>query len=181
MLQPVDIAVAAIAAYRRHQNGAWAPKGVREDLNLPWSSLHLCLSRLQRANIIRNGRVNRVALAALLPILQYLIPVVPERSRQVRGIPTGASAPIFAGQIVASESFVWEFESGDEMGYAIAPLHPLIPKAVMHHPELHGVMACLDAARMGKARELAVAFECLQYLIGFPSPEASPSIARHNN
>lgn len=170
MLQPIDIVVAAIAAYRRQQDGAWTPNGVRADLNLPWSSLHLCLSRLQHASIIRNGRVNRVALAALLPTLQYLIPAVPERSRQVRGIPTGASAPIFAGQILTRESFVWEFESGDEMGYAIAPLHPLIPQAVTRHPELHGVMACLDAARMGKARELAAAFDCLQHLIGLPSP-----------
>lgn len=170
MLQPIDIVVAFDAAFRRHQSGAWAPATVREDLELPWSSLNLSLRRLARANIVRDGRVNRGGLAALLPALQYLVPLSVDGSRRVRGMPTGISSSVFEHRIVARAPLVWETDLGDAVGVPVAPLHGVVPAASGREPYLHAVFACLDAARGGRARELGLATKKLQELVGLPAP-----------
>jgi hypothetical protein len=168
VLQPVDIAVAFAAALRVEQDGAWSPKGVRDDLDLPWSSLHLSLSRLDEANLVRNGRVNRRALAELLPALRYLMPVRADRTRRVHGIPTGVSAPVFAGRVVSSVPLVWETADGDTVGVPIDPLHKHIPRAAAGDPGRHALFACLDAIRMGRSREMRIAGDKLRELAGLP-------------
>ncbi|MBW2256988.1 MAG: hypothetical protein JRI25_20670 [Deltaproteobacteria bacterium] len=170
VLQPIDIAVAFSAAYRRKRDGQWSPKIVRDDLNLPWSSLNLSLARLEGANVVRDGRVNRQALAAMLPALQYLVPAEPDRSRRVRGIATGVSAPMFERRILSREPLVWESENGDTEGVPIKPLHPRIPDAVIQDPERYSLLACLDAIRGGKAREFRIAGDKLRELAGLPPP-----------
>ena len=169
MLQPVDLAVAFSAAYRRARDGEWSPKGVRDDLTLAWSSLNLSLRRLDAANVVRGGRVNRPALAALLPALQYLVPAEPDYSRRERGLPTGVSAPIFEGRIVAREPLVWPYDGGSVEGIPLTPLHPTIPIAVVDDAGRYALFACIDALRGGKAREVRLAEEHLWNLLDLPA------------
>ncbi|MBW2253712.1 MAG: hypothetical protein JRI25_03850 [Deltaproteobacteria bacterium] len=170
MLQPVDIAVAFAAAYRWKQDGAWSPKDVHDDLGLAWSSLNLSLQRLGEANIVRRGRVHRQALAALLPVLQYLVPARPDLARRVVGVPTGASAPVFEDRILSAIPLVWESEHGGVEGAFVQPLHPSIPDAVSEDPARYALFACLDAARSGRAREYGIAAEKIRELAGLPTP-----------
>ncbi len=170
MLQPIDFAVAFAAAYRRGHDGGWSPKVVRDDLNLPWSSLHLALGRLEVANVVRDGRVNRQALGALLPAMQYLVPVKANPTRRVRGVATGVSAPVFGGRILTRVPLVWESVTGAVEGVPIEPLHSRIPEAVAGDPGRHGLFACLDAVRAGRSREFRAAVERIRELAGIPAP-----------
>ena len=172
MLQPVDIAVAFDAAHRKNRLGKWSPRDVHEDLGLAWSSLNLSLKRLEELNIARRGRIHRSALAALLPALRYLMPIEHAPARRVRGIPTGASAPVFEGLILSNTPLVWESEHGDVTGTLIKPLHPGVPEAASDDPERHALFACLDAVRGGKAREYAIAVDKIRELVGLPTPIA---------
>ena len=170
MLQPVDVAVAFDAAHRQNRLGKWSPKDVHVDLDLAWSSLNLSLRRLDDLSIVRRGRVHRSALAALLPVLQYLMPTENAPVRRVRGIPTGASAPVFEGRILSNTPLVWESEHGDVRGTSIKPLHPGVPNAASDDPERYALFACLDAVRGGKAREYAIAVDKIRELAGLPTP-----------
>jgi hypothetical protein len=167
MLQPVDFAVVFSAALQRRRGG-WSPSSVKEELRLPWSTLNLSLKRLNASNLVRNGRVNRGGLAALLPVLQYLIPAHPDRSKRVRGRATSISAPVFKGQILANEVFVWASDDGTVEGHSIVPLHPRIPESVTADAEIYGLMACIDALRMGRAREVALASQRICELADLP-------------
>ncbi len=169
MLQSVDIAVAFAAAHRLRRDGAWSPTIVRDDLNLPWSSLHLALERLDSSNVVRGGRVIRPALAALLRAIPYLCPAVANPARRVVGIATGASAPVFDGRLVMQAPLVWESTGGTMKGAPIIPLHSRIPAAVVSDPQRYALFACLDAIRGGRARELGVARPHVLEMVGLPT------------
>ncbi len=171
MLQPVDIAIAFLAAYHARQR-TWTPKAVREDLHISWSSIHLSLHRLGEAGILRGGRVSRQALAILLPSLQYLVPARPSGDELVQGVPTGASSPGLKGRLVVSTPMVWPSGLGDVVGVAVRPLFRTIPDAALEDPVLHDLFGAIDAARTGRARDLELAREVLGRLVGLPEPMA---------
>lgn len=168
MLQAVDIAVAFAAAWSRAARRSWAPADIRRDLDLPWSSINQSLGRLDKAGLVRIGRANRAGLAALLPALPYIVPLEVDRSQSVLGIPTAGSAPAFQGRLVQPTPLVWPADHAAVVGYPVRPLHPRIPEAVARNEDLHAVMASLDAARSGRAREFAIASELLERLVELP-------------
>jgi hypothetical protein len=47
---------------------------------------------------------------------------------------------------------VWPDPMGDTRGYAITPLHTSVPRAAGRDPELHALLALVDALRIGQAR-----------------------------
>jgi hypothetical protein len=171
VLQPVDIAIAFFAAHHTRQQ-TWAPKIVREELRIPWSSIQLSLARLRNAGIFRGSRVSRMALATLLPSLQYLVPARPDGA-VVLGVPTGVSSPGLEGRLVVSIPMVWASERGTVRGKAIKPLFRTLPDASLDHPDLHLLFGALDAARTGRARELRLAREVLGDLLDLPRPMAA--------
>lgn len=168
MLQPVDIAIAFFAGHHTRRR-TWAPKAIREELRVPWSSINLSLERLRNAGVFRQSRVSRQALATLLPSLQYLVPVRPD-GVQILGVPTGVSAPGLADRLVVSVPMVWATERGSVVGSPVKPLYRTIPDVALDHPELHRLFGALDAARTGRARELRLARELLTELVGLPEP-----------
>lgn len=172
MLQPVDFAVAFVASYLKREEGMWSPARIREVVPLPWASLHLSLSRLEAADVVRDGRVHSLALSALLPALRYLVPArVDLGADLVLGVPTGVSAPAFGGAIVMSVPMVWPSERGSVLGLAVQPLHPVIPEAVLQNPGAYAVLAALDAVRTGKAREFAAGARLLEALVDIHLPQ----------
>jgi hypothetical protein len=171
VLQPVDIAIAFLAA-RHDRHGGWAPKRIREDLGVPWSSINLSLGRLTEAGVLRGGRISRQALATLLPALQYLVPARPGDD-PVMGVPTGASSPGLDGQLVVPMPMVWACEHGTTRGQPVAPLFRTIPESALANPELHTLYGAIDAARTGRARELRLARKVLGELVRLPEPMAA--------
>jgi len=172
VLQPVDIAVAFLAAYHQN-NGAFSPKAIHTDLGIPWSSLHVSLGRLQESGIVRGGRVSQQSLAILLPALQYVVPARPRVGETVRGVPTGASSPALLGRLVVSTPMVWESERGSVVGIPVDPLYRTIPDISLNSEGLHSLFGALDSARTGRARELGLARLVLGELVGLPEPMAA--------
>ena len=171
MLQPVDIAIAFFAAHHTRQQ-TWAPKVVREELRIPWSSIQLSLDRLRNAGIFRGTRVSRKALATLVPSLQYLVPIR-LNGALVLGVPTGVSSPGLEGLLVVPTPMVWASERGSIVGASVQPLFRTIPDASIERPELHVLFGALDAARTGRARELRLARRVLGDLLDLPQPMAA--------
>ena len=58
---------------------------------------------------------------------------------------------------MASPTYVWPDDSGDTTGTSLEPLHPSAPRAARSSPELHELLALVDALRVGRARERALA------------------------
>ena len=172
MLQPVDIAVAYLAAYQQLAAG-WSPARVQRDLQVPWSSLNLSLGRLSDAGVVRGGRPSRQALATLLPALQSLLPIGPSDGVATMGVPTGASSPGLGEQLVVAVPQVWAHSDGRVRGVAVQPLFRTIPDIALHDEGLHRLFGALDAARSGRAREYRLAREVLAELTGLPEPMAA--------
>jgi hypothetical protein len=171
MLQPIDIAVAFVAAHRFHHRGSWSPAEVRADLGLPWSSIHLSLQRLSEASVVVRGRVRRQALATLLPALQYLVPAtVSGVVERCRGVPTGPTSPALQGQNVrvVGEPMVWPDEDGEVEGIPVPPLYKTIPRVAQEREDLHALFSAIDSARTGRARELRLAHDALIEFVGLP-------------
>jgi len=168
MLKNQDYAIAFDAARLQDQAGSWSQAEVGRDLGMSKAAVSRSVQRLRHADVIRNDRVRVVALSMLLPALRYLAPAAPNRSRQVRGVPTSVSAPVFEGQLRHRVPLVWASEKGEQVGYAIQPLHEAIPEAAIDNPDLYAMLAYLDAAREGRAREYGMAVEGLHRLVGLP-------------
>lgn len=168
MLKNQDYAVAFDAARLQHKSGDWSQAEVGSDLGMSKAAVSRSIGRLRDADVIRGDRVSVLALSTLLPALRYLAPAVVDRSRQVRGLPTSVSAPSFEGRIRHRVPLVWESEERSEVGYAIAPLFSEVPSAVAENPEAYAMLAYLDAAREGRARQYGMAVEGLHRLVGLP-------------
>ena len=80
----------------------------------------------------------------------------------VRGIPTAHSAKPLSELIQANEHYVWPDADGTLRGQAIEPLYHTVGKAVANDPLLYEMLALVDAIRVGKAREVALAVEELK-------------------
>ncbi len=171
-LQALDVAVALTAAHQQHVRGTWRPADVHRELDVPWSSLDRSLRRLEVADIVRDGWINRIALSELLPVLRYLFPLVVDREQVVRGLPTSFAARAFEGRVRYTAPLVWAAEDGTIDGNAVEPLHPSVVAASRRNPELGDVFTLVDALRGGRAREIGIATERLTALVDLPAPYA---------
>lgn len=57
---------------------------------------------------------------------------------------------------------VWAHERGDRIGHTLIPLYPTVPEAALARPELHELLALVDAIRVGGARDIRLATELLE-------------------
>lgn len=172
-LQPVDLVVALAAARTETSLGEWKPADVQRALELPWSTLDRSLDRLRHADILRGGRISRIALASLMPALRYLFPIEVDTTRTEVGVPTGYASAAFEGRIRYTVPEVWPDAAGTVAGHPVVPLHPSLPSVARRHPDLGEVFALVDAVRGGRAREVALAIEKLRDRLGLPTPYAS--------
>ena len=74
-------------------------------------------------------------------------------------MPTAHSALPLSKEIVseANDQYVWPSGDGTVRGQAIEPLYKSVPYAVSKDPELHQLLALIDALRVGRARERQIA------------------------
>lgn len=147
-------------------------RGLEASLSLSKSEVSKALGRTTEVGLVIKDRKTgypRPNAAALLDFivhgLKYVFPARP--GPMVRGIPTAAAAPILAGQLRSAATFiyVWPDPWGKELGQRIEPLYKSVPYAVRRDQELYATLALVDAIRLGKPREVAVASGLLELLM----------------
>jgi len=76
-----------------------------------------------------------------------------------KGMPTAWAAKPLSDKISSSESDrpVWPHSGGGGFGPAVTPLHGSVPMASKADPDLYELLTLVDAIRLGKARERALA------------------------
>jgi hypothetical protein len=82
---------------------------------------------------------------------------------QRRGVPTAFGARPLSAQINSApgEAPVWAHPQGTVKGPSLPPIYRTAPQAALKDPALYQLLALLDALRMGRSRERALAQKLL--------------------
>ena len=144
---------------------AWRQVDLAHDLGMSQSEVAMALARAKGARLIDDSKRNLFRSAFvdfLIYGLKYVYPAEP--GPLVRGIPTAHSALPLSKRIVAADGdkYVWADAEGEVRGQSIEPLYPTAPRAAKKDPELHQLLALIDAIRVGRAREQKLAIEELR-------------------
>ncbi len=140
----------------------WQSKAVAEALQLSATEISFVLKRCEYARLL-DGTRRRVARRTLLDFLIYGLPVVypTQPGAQVRGMPTGHSAPPLQQHLSTDQLYVWPDAESDYWGSAIEPLYPKLPQAARQDESLYELLALTDSLRVGRPREKKLAGELL--------------------
>lgn len=114
----------------------------------------------------RIGRVNKGALLEfLLHGLRHVMPARPGGA--TRGVATAWGVAPLAAEIAhqADHVPVWPHAEGTSWGPAVEPLHDNVPFAALHDKRLYELLALVDAMRIGRARERALAEKFLTQML----------------
>lgn len=160
-MSPQDIVVLLkIIAYG---DEIWFQKPMAEALCMSQSEVSKSLARSKYAGLL-DSKGKKVFRAALFDFLQfgirYTFPQHP--GAVVRGIPTSHSASPLNKNIQSSDQYVWPSGKGTVKGQSITPLFPSVTEAVQNDFQLYELLALVDALRVGRARERAIALEELK-------------------
>jgi len=166
-LKPQDLFASLQLTLPEFEAGDWTYAHLAGRLRVSDAEANAAVRRASAAGLLTagNGRQSkpRPVRRALLEFIKHGVryafyPVVGETTR---GMPTAHSAPPLVDKI-ASEGeppLVWPDAKGATRGQGMQPLYPTVPDAVRDQPELHELLALVDAIRMGRARERALAIE----------------------
>lgn len=128
---------------------------IGRELGLSPSAIHRSLEWAEEAHLF-DGRSRRVSSRALDELLAHGAGfLLPGRMRgPTRGIPTAWSAEPLASQMAQTdeEPLVWAHPEGRDRGIELEPIHPCVPAAALGDPQLHALLALVDALRVGGAR-----------------------------
>lgn len=158
--KPQDIVVALKLALAIAPRPSYAD--LAADLGMSASEVHAAVRRLGEARLL-DPETQEVRREALRNFLVHGVPYAfPARSRELtRGLPTAWAAPAMAGKISGGEQIppVWPDPDGQVQGAAVKPLYSSVPHAARRDPALYDLLALVDALRLGRARERAMAEE----------------------
>jgi predicted transcriptional regulator len=160
-MRPHDIVVLLKIAAKG--NLPWLMKDLANELSLSSSEVSESLHRSVYAGLISNDKktlMNMAILEFLQFGLKYVYPQQPGAT--VRGIPTAYSAPPLSDEILSNDPIVWPFSEGKIRGHALEPLYIGATKASLQDSKLYELLSLVDALRIGKARERAIAVEELK-------------------
>ena len=113
------------------------------------------------------GRVRRAGLCEFLVHgLRYALPA--HLGEITIGIPTAWGAPPLSDEIVPGGDGipVWPTADGSKRGMAVKPLYESVPQAASRDQDLYALLALIDALRVGRARDRALAATKLRQLLG---------------
>ena len=164
-MKPQDIVI--ILKIALQENKPWTQLSLANSLFISQSEISESIYRSKYARLLVNQgkQVNR---RALLDLLQFGVPYVfPQQPGEVvRGVPTSHSAAPLSEHIMSNEHYVWPYAKGKLRGHSIQPLFPTVVQAVQVDPELHELLALVDALRVGRARERNLSIEILNQRLG---------------
>ena len=169
-LHPLDLAI----ALRLVADGVATYERLEADLGSSRSQVHGAIKRLRWAGLLRPDSmdVNRHQLLEFVLFgARYAFPVRP--GRVVRGVATAHSAPALAEHIDAVDQLVWPSSHGDMIGESIEPLYPRAAELPIRAPETYRLLTLVDAVRVGRARERALARRMLEAAIGGSAQHAA--------
>lgn len=135
---------------------SWRIVDLAQELGLSISEVSMALERAKNSGLL-DGSKKMLMRSALLEFLihglKYVYPA--QQGPICRGIPTSHSAPPLSKRIVSKEhdQYVWPFADGTMRGQALSPLYESAPQAAQRDPQLHELLALVDALRVGRARE----------------------------
>ncbi len=162
-LRPQDILLLLKLAVSKGRE--WRQVDLAQELGLSQFEVSAALERASRSGFLDSTK-KKVVWAALLEFvlhgLKYVYPAAP--GPICRGLPTAHSAPPLSREIVSNENdqYVWPWGNGNVRGQAVEPLYKSVPEAASKDPELHELLALVDALRVGRAREREIAGEELK-------------------
>ncbi len=163
-MRPQDIAILVwIASLKNEQ---WTMKDVSIKLHISASEVSESLHRSSYSGLLSADKKTVMKSSFLEFIehgLKYIFPVQP--GPIVRGLSTAHSAPPLKNVIMSNSDYVWPFAAGNFRGQAIEPLYPAAPLACYRNERLHELLALLDAIRVGKSREVAIALQEIKFRI----------------
>ena len=157
-IKPQDVVVVLKVLART--NKPWRHLDFAYELGMSQSEVSSALERARRVGFL-DGSKRKVFKSAFFEFLKYGMKYVfpAEPGRLVRGVPTAHSAAPLAEKIISNDNdqYVWPYSEGDMRGQAIEPLYPTVPEAAKKDPELHKLLALVDAIRVGRVREQKLA------------------------
>ncbi len=163
-LKSQDIFVLLKLVVEENRKNSWSYQSLADELGISSSVAFEAISRAKAARLAVKGskeaqvKVARRSLEEfLLHGMKYAFPASIGPCR--RGIPTAHSSAPLNRSILASENYVWEYSGGPAQGDILIPLHPSAPPAAQKDPELHELLALVDALRIGRSRERVLAAE----------------------
>ncbi len=176
-LKPQDVLVLLKAV--AHPQQRWTYAALGEALGLSASESHACVKRAVACGLaVAPARgewapVRPNLLEFLLHGVRYVWPATLGPIK--RGVPTAFGAEPLASQIkaAAGEAPVWAHAAGSAKGPTLTPIYRTAPQAALADPQLHRLLALLDALRSGRARERELAAEWLRAALTTAEPDAS--------
>lgn len=156
--KPQDVVVALALCSGATPSETYAE--LARSLGMSASEVHACVRRLSEARLVEPNSRN-IRREALLQFLLHGVPYAfPARTKEItRGLPTAWAAPVMSEKLDTSDQLppVWPDPEGTVQGVSLQPLYPSVPKAARNHPDLYDLLALVDAIRIGRARERAIA------------------------
>lgn len=164
-LKPQDLLTTLALTLPRFESATWAYSELASTLGLSVSEANAAVRRAAEAGLMTSGTkrgakpkpVRRALLEFVDHGVRYAFFVHPGES--TRGTPTAHSAPPLSALLDTSgeAALVWPDARGKMRGQAVVPLYPTVPHAARAAPELHELLALVDALRVGRARDRALA------------------------
>lgn len=131
-----------------------------ESLGMSASEVHAAGRRLIEARLL-DPETKRVRVEPFRNFIVHGVPYAfPVHPKAVtRGMPTAWAAPAMANQFGPSDQLppVWPDPDGKVQGAAVQPLYASVPGAARRDQDLYHLLALVDALRIGRARERALA------------------------
>lgn len=141
-------------------DAAWTYSAISIAIGLSPSQVHTAVRRLERCDLYSAARktpLRRNLLEFLSHGVRYVFPATV--GPLGRGVPTASSASPLDRLLPGGERFVWPSPLGEVVGQTVEPLVSSVPDAAVKDPALGELLALVDAIRIGKARERAVAID----------------------
>lgn len=133
------------------------------DLLLSASQVHRSVTRCVQAGLAtkdQSGSWN----VLIDPLFEFLVHGVkyafyPVQGAPRRGIATGVGVEPLRSELLLAEDqiSVWAHPEGDRRGPSLEPLCKSAPDAARRNPDLHVLLSLVDALRIGRSRERALA------------------------
>ena len=170
-LRPQDVAVALQLAITPANTFAQ----LSQTMSLSASEVHQSVKRLRVARLLSGALGRRISARYLEEFIYYGVrfafPV--ELGTPLRGVPTAHSGPALIEHFEranrkpspAEDVLIWPSQNGEVRGLAITPLYAGAPETAKINPKLYELLTLVDAMRIGKARERALARTLLSHAL----------------